>query len=50
MSDLDSSTGSIDNEFGVPIMRPPEVKKVWYPITQFDYNEYIVAHIVVMTV
>ena len=57
-SDSDVSAHSLDNEFGVPIMRTPNVKKALTPtneklwrssreknlITQFSYNMYIAHH------
>ena len=57
-SDSNVSAPSLDNEFGVPIMRPPRVKKVLTsaneklcrssreknPVTRFGYNEYMAHH------
>ena len=57
-SDSDILAPSLDNEFGVPIMRTPGVKnaltttneKLWRssreknPVTQFGYNGYMAHH------
>ena len=61
-SDSDLSAPSLDNEFGVPIMQTPDIKKALKsatekhrrssrkknPVTQFGYNKYMAHHYVFM--